>query len=104
MITAIVEFKLSQKISVRKAREIFLSTAEKYKGLPGLIRKYYLISPDGDKAGGIYLWKTREDADRLYTDEWKAFVRGKYGSEPKVNYLETPVIVDNLSNEIITGE
>ena len=104
MITTIVEFKLPQPIPSSKAKEIFLSTAEKYKGLPGLIRKYYFVTTDGAAAGGVYLWKTKEDADRLYTDEWKAFVRGKYGSEPTLRYLETPVVVDNVSNEIITSE
>ena len=104
MITAIVEFKLPQPISSQKAREIFLGTADRYKGMTGLIRKYYFITADGATAGGVYLWKTKEDADRLYTDEWKAFVRGKYGSDPTLKYLETPVVVDNVSNEIIAGE
>ena len=103
MITVIVEFGLPQPISSQQARETFLSTAPKYQGLPGLIRKYYFLSPDGATAGGVYLWQSREDADRLYTDEWRAFVRGKYGSEPVLKYLETPVVVDNVSNEIISS-
>jgi hypothetical protein len=103
MITAIVEFKLPQPITSPQAREIFLSTAPKYLGMPGLIRKYYFLTPDGATAGGIYLWKSQEDADRLYTGEWKAFVRGKYGSDPVVKYVETPVVVDNVSNEIISN-
>lgn len=103
MITAIVEFKLPEAITNLQAREIFLSTAPKYKGMPGLIRKYYFLAQDGATAGGIYLWQSREDADRVYTEEWKAFVRGKYGSDPVVKYLETPVVVDNVSNEIISN-
>lgn len=103
MITAVVEFKLPQAITVLQAQEIFLSTAPKYQGMPGLIRKYYFLSPDGATAGGIYLWQSREDADHLYTGEWKAFVRGKYGSDPVVKYLETPVVVDNVSDEIISN-
>jgi hypothetical protein len=102
MITAIVEFKLPQPISTEQARETFLSTAPRYKGLPGLIRKYYFIAPDGTKAGGVYLWASREDADRLYTEEWRAFVKDKYGTEPALTYLETPVVVDNVVNEIIS--
>ena len=102
MITVIVEFKLPEKRSLKEARDLFLSTAPKYQGLPGLIRKSYFLTPDGAKAGGIYLWKSREDADRTYTEEWKNFVRGKYGSEPSLTYLESPVIVDNLTNEILS--
>jgi hypothetical protein len=102
MITVMVEFKLPQAISIDQARETFLSTAPKYKGIAGLIRKYYFLSPDGTKAGGIYLWMSREAADRIYTEEWKAFVRGKYGTDPVLTFLECPVVVDNLSDEIIS--
>jgi hypothetical protein len=101
MITAIVQFKLPQPINREKAQEIFLSTSPKYQEVTGLIRKYYLLSEDGATAGGVYLWKSREQAEQLYTEEWKKFVRGKYGSDPSVTYFECPVIVDNLTGEII---
>ncbi len=104
MITALVQFKLSQPVTRDKAREIFTSTAPKYREVPGLIRKYYLLSEDGATAGGIYLWKSRGDAKRLYTDEWKRFIVAKYGSEPSVEYFDTPVIVDNLVGAILTDE
>lgn len=102
MITVIVKFKLPTTITRDQARETFLSTAPKYKGMSGLIRKYYFISEDGKTAGGVYLWKSREEADRVYTEEWKTFVRGKYGTDPMIEYLECPVVVDNISNEIIS--
>lgn len=101
MITAIVEFRLSQPITTAQAKEIFLSTAPKYLGMPGLLRKYYFLSEDGSKAGGIYLWHSRTDAERVYTEEWRAFVRGKYGSEPSLTFLKTPVVVDNVVDTII---
>lgn len=102
MITVIVEFKLPQPMTRSQARDTFLSTAPKYQGMPGLIRKYYYLSPEGDKAGGIYLWQSRADADRVYTEAWKDFVRSKYGTEPGLTYLECPVVVDNLSGEIVS--
>ena len=103
MIIAMVEFTLPRPISPAQARETFLSTAPRYRDMPGLIRKYYVLSEDGSRAGGIYLWSSRDDADRVYTDEWKAFVRGKYGSDPKLTFLECPVVVDNVLHEIIAG-
>lgn len=104
MITAFVQFKLPAPITRDQARETFLGTAPKYKGLPGLIRKYYVLSEDGGTAGGIYLWESREAAERVYTEEWKAFVRGKYGSDPQITFLQSPVVVDNLSGETIADE
>jgi hypothetical protein len=102
MITALVQFKLPQPVSREKAQEIFLSTAPKYRHTPGLIRKYYILSQDGGTAGGAYLWRSRKDADGLYTDEWKQFIRDKYGTSPTVTYFETPVIVDNATGEILS--
>ncbi len=101
MVTALIQFKLPQPISREKGQEIFLSTAPKYREVPGLLRKYYLLSMDGQTAGGVYLWKSREQAEQLYTEEWRKFILEKYGSEPSVTYFESPVIVDNLTGEII---
>ena len=101
MITTLVQIKLSETLSLNKAQDIFATTAPKYIEIQGLIRKYYLLSEDGETAGGVYLWKSREAAEMLYTEEWKRFILQKYGSEPSVTYFYSPVIVDNLLGEII---
>jgi hypothetical protein len=104
MITTLVQFRLPEPITAEKAKEIFLSTAPKYTSVPGLLRKHYLITEDGLNAGGVYLWKSRADAERLFTDDWRKFVVDKYGSEPVINWFVTPVVVDNGAGKIITGE
>ncbi|WP_299178777.1 YdhR family protein [uncultured Neptuniibacter sp.] len=104
MITTITKFKLSESITRNEARDIFLSTAPKYQDLPGLYRKSYFVSEDGNTVGGIYLWESRAHAEAIYTESWKSFVRDKYGSEPSVEYLDTPVIVDNVTHEIVTDD
>lgn len=101
MITALVQFKLPHPLTREQAREIFSATAPRYREIAGLIRKYYLLSEDGATAGGVYLWNAREDAERLYTDDWKEFIRDKYGAEPSVTYFASPVVVDNAAGEII---
>ena len=103
MITALVQFKLPQPLSREEAREIFLTTAPKYREMEGLIRKYYMLSQDGGTAGGVYLWNSQEDALRLYTDEWKTFIFEKYGALPSVIFFESPVVVDNTTGEIISN-
>jgi len=101
MITVIAQFKLPQPITKELARQTFLSTAHNYRDLPGLIRKYYILSQDGGMAGGVYLWNSREDADRLYTRDWQSFVREKYGADVSLTYFECPVVVDNISREVL---
>lgn len=103
MITAIVQFELPGPVSREKAQELFLGTAPKYREAPGLVRKYYLLSDDGATAGGAYLWESREDADRMYTAEWRQHIARTYGAEPEVQFFETPVVVDNAIGEIVKG-
>jgi hypothetical protein len=100
MIVAIVTFQLPQPANVAEITKTFQSTAPKYRGMQGLLRKNYFISEDGRRAGGIYVWAARADADRLYTPEWKAFVQSKYGAPPQIEYLHSPVMVDNREDSI----
>jgi hypothetical protein len=100
MITALVQFKLPHPVSLEKAKEIFLGTAPRYRDTPGLLRKYYILSEDGGTAGGVYLWKSRKDAEAMYTKEWESFVRERYGAPPSLTYFASPVVVDNVACEI----
>ena len=104
MITAIVQIKLPEPMTREKAQAVFADTAPKYREVKGLIRKYYLLSEDGATAGGVYLWKSRQAAEQLYSDDWKAFIKQKYGTEPSVTYFDSPVIVDNLVGQIIMDD
>ena len=65
MITTIVQFSLPKPFSLEEAARAFESTAPKYQGLRGLVRKYYLRSEDGRHVGGIYLWETRAAAESI---------------------------------------
>ena len=102
MIIAIGTFKLPQRLTVEEAGAVFKSTAPRYLGKPGLIRKHYYVSESGDRAGGIYLWKSKADAEACYTSEWKAQVADKYGAPPEIVYVNAPVSIDNLKQAIET--
>ena len=101
MIVTLVQIKNPEPMSLDKARIVFTGTAAKYQEVPGLIRKYYLLSEDGNTAGGVYLWESRTAAEAMYNPEWYAFIREKYGVDPQVTYFKSPVVVDNLTAEII---
>ena len=100
MIVAIVTFHLPQPSTLAEITKTFQATAPKYRGMQGLMRKNYFLSEDGRRAGGIYVWETRADAERLYTAEWKAFVQSKYGVPPQIEYVHSPVMVDNREDTI----
>jgi hypothetical protein len=104
MITVFTTFALPKPITRDEARSIFLSTAPKYRGVPGLLRKTYVLSQDGLTAGGVYLWNSKPEAEALYTESWRSFVREKYGTEPTLTYFESPVVVDNVTEQILSDE
>src|SRR5690606_16227072 len=49
MIASIVTFRLPEPMSVDQAAEVFRSTAPRYLGMPGLVRKHYYVSEAGDR-------------------------------------------------------
>jgi Putative mono-oxygenase ydhR len=102
MITAIVQFQLPSPITLAEATRRFESSAPKYQNLPGLIRKYYIRSEDGRIAGGVYLWQSRQAAERVYDGEWRARVEKPYGAKPTITWFDSPVVVDNLAGGAIT--
>ena len=100
MIVAIVTFRLPKPVSLDEITKTFQSTAPRYKGVAGLLRKNYFVSEDGRRAGGIYVWESRADAERMYTPEWAKMVESKYGTPPQIEWLASPVMVDNRDGSI----
>jgi hypothetical protein len=94
MITAIVRFALPRGTTLEAARQMFEKSAPNYERSPGLIRKYYIYG-EGHTGGGVYLWESREAAERQYSVAWRSMIAERYGSPPEITYYETPVIVDN---------
>ncbi|MBJ7310834.1 monooxygenase [Rugamonas sp. CCM 8940] len=104
MIIAVTAFTLPNPITREEARSIFLSTAPTYQGAAGLFRKHYVLSEDGKTAGGIYFWNSKQEAEALFSDAWRGFVREKYGTDPTVSYFDSPVLVDNEAQQVFTDE
>jgi Putative mono-oxygenase ydhR len=103
MVTTIVQFKLPGPTNLEKAKDLYKGTAPKYQKVAGLIRKYYLLSEDGETGGGVYLWETKAHAEKLFSAEWRQFIKDRYGAEPVITYFETPVLIDNVTGEIRVG-
>lgn len=103
MFTTVVQFRLPAAITKDEAARRFQSSAPKYRDLPGLIRKHYIVSEDGRIAGGVYHWRSRTDAERVYSGEWRERVEQLYGAKPDILWFDSPVMVDNVSGEIVAG-
>jgi hypothetical protein len=104
MITVFNMFTLPKPITREDARKLFMSTAPNYRGVQGLFRKAYVRSQDGITVGGVYLWNSVPEAETMYTESWRSFVQEKYGANPTVTYFESPVVVDNVTQQILLDE
>ena len=65
------------------------------------MRKYYLFDAKTASAAASICWKTRADAEAVYTPQWQAYIAERYGAPPDIRYFETPVVVDNESQKIL---
>lgn len=99
MITAIVQFDLPADVDRQKASEIFQRIAPLYREMEGLIHKYFCFSDEG-KGAGIYLWKSREAAEKVYAGVWRERIKELYGVEPEIQYYEPLLVVDNAAGQI----
>ena len=94
MITAIVRFPLPKGMTLDDAKTVYEKSVPNYQRAPGLVRKYYLFGQD-QIGGGVYLWQSKEAAEKMYSAEWKKMIKERYGAAPEITYYDTPVIVDN---------
>ena len=101
MTTSITRFQLPSGIPTEKVKNGFLEVAPKFKHPTGLLRKYFLISEDGKTGGGVYLWNSMEEARTFTEGVLRKMIRDKFQVEPSIEYYEAPVIVDNVTSEII---
>jgi hypothetical protein len=100
VITAIVQFRLPSSIDLKACAEHFRKIAPGFRTVPGLIRKQFIYAEDG-WAGGVYLWKTRADAEAFYAGPWLDGIRERYRMNPKIKYFHTACVTDNLADEVL---
>ena len=93
MIIASVRFRLPDGTTVEEAKRLYEQNVDAYRRAPGLLSKHYVFG--GGKGGGIYLWESREAAERFYTVDWRKMITDKYEGGLEIEWLEVPVVVDN---------
>jgi len=95
MIVAIVTFQMPKATTAEEMSAPFQAAVPLFQSVAGLLNKYFYVSEDGRRAGGVYVWASRADADRLYGGEWRAMVEAKFGGPPTIDFLNSPVMIDN---------
>ena len=93
--TVLVSFGIPSDKTTEEVIEKFRGGAHKWREREGLIRKYYLVSPDGRGIVGVYHWRSREDAEAVFETGFREGIEKGYGSLPEITYYDTPIVVDN---------
>ena len=101
MITEVVTFGIPDGMTREEVVANFRRSAPGWRANPDLIRKNYRYDAETRRAGGVYLWRSMEAARRARDAAWLDRVRRTYGSEPTVQYFETPMVADNAVGETI---
>ena len=101
MIIVIVTFKISPDITESTLKEKFMESSDLYKDTPGLIRKNYLSDVRNNTAGGVYFFDTLENAQNWFDDKRIEWLTQRY-SKPEINFYDNPIVIDNISKEIIS--
>ena len=104
MHTLMWTFKVPAGTSKAQLLETIAATARSYEGVPGLIRKYYGITPHGSSLVGIYLWESAAAATAFHTADWVAMATRRWGAPPQRQEWETPMVVESAERRLVAGE
>lgn len=100
MITAFVTVPLPGDLTREKWLENTRAIAARFQGVPGLARKNFIFNRDTGLGGGVYTWESRAIAEKFYAGPWRDNIVKLFGVEPRIQYFESPVIVDNVAGKI----
>ena len=101
MITVVVKFKISDTLTSKILKEKFIETSTMYQQVDGLLRKNYIADIENKYAGGVYTFVSMKSAKNWFDEDRIEWITQRF-SKPEVAYYESPVIVDNEKNLIIS--
>lgn len=100
MICEIVSYPAPEGASRADIVEDAQSVVAKWQANPDLIRKHFLWSDDGKRCCGVYLWTSRDAAERGHDAAWRRDVEKRTGEPPEISYFDAFMILDNESGEV----
>ncbi len=97
MITVITRFAVPAEVHTSEMRGAFAQAAPAFRNVPHLLRKQFLLSPDGRIAGGVYLWEDEAAARTFMQLRVASMIRDTFRVEPTIEFYDSPVIVENVA-------
>lgn len=100
MIVEIVKFNLPDGTTRTDALALYRKSAPQWLANRDLVQKYYYFDPDRCVGGGVYIWPSREAAERWHGEDYRKMVRALYGAEPQIEILDALIHVDPSVSEL----
>ncbi|MGF1645678.1 MAG: monooxygenase [Kineosporiaceae bacterium] len=100
MITVFSKFRLRPGLDRKTATAEVLQTVAWYRRRRGCIRKYLVFNWDEGYGYGVYLWRSRADAEAFYA-EAVPLITAEVGRAPEITYFDTPVVLDNAYGVVV---
>ena len=75
------------------------ATLPRWRANKQLLRKHYLAGDDGF-GGGLYIWPSREAAEKAHDAEWRAMVEKRTGSKLSIRYFDLLMLLDNEAGTV----
>lgn len=91
-VTTLVEISIPSDVNVQQLVAQFKNSVPYYQKVPGLLRKYFIITEQGT-FGGVYLWKDDVSAQSFFNEEWHRQVIRQYGKDAQITWFDTPILL-----------
>ena len=95
MVGVFVTFEYEGDFDRSRVEQVAEKARGMFEGMPGLRFKFFTFDEDQRRAVNFYVWDSREDAERFFTDELRDRVTGLYGTKPSLDFVDIAQIVDN---------
>jgi hypothetical protein len=99
MILELVLFKSPPGMDRAAVLEDAKHTIPRWRANADLLRKHYILGDDGT-GGGVYLWPSKEAAQKGHDAAWREGVRQRTGAEPVIRYFDLLMVVDNENGSV----
>jgi len=88
-------YEVMEGKSRRDLLESIQADAPGYRNVPGLIRMDYGFAPDLKSVVQVYLWRSKDEADRFFNPEWDGATSRRWES-PRMTRrdYEAPILIE----------
>ena len=90
-VATLVEIPVPPGVDRAALLQGFRDSLPTYRAVPGLLRKYFILS-DAGRFGGIYLWQDEASARAWHDAAWQDRVKARFGQPATVEWFDTPIL------------